>query len=297
MSKMLKQTRKNKKLPNAELQVLWTGPPLGPLEKLSLASFIAYGHPVILYTYNPIDEIKKQIPPSIKYGIKVVDGNTILNRDKQFKFAGRNKAYEFLPFSDLFRFTMLHKKGGRWIDLDMTLIKPLPKKLIAMKYAFSSERTIQKGAYKQKTPEIPDIGYVQVPGPGSELTTWMMDNIPDTTTLKTPFDFMNLYRKALVELKLENYVLPAKAFLPLNWWDIKEAFEEEQKCFPSKYGQKAFCKSDLIPKDVYAIHWFRAILRKRKSPFETAEYEPDSLWGVVLKEIEKRTNMTNSDVF
>ena len=40
------------------------------------------------------------------------------------------------------------------------------------------------------------------------------------------FDFMNLYRKALVELKLENYVLPAKAFLPLNWWDIKEAFEE-----------------------------------------------------------------------
>ena len=136
---MLKQTRKNKKLPNAELQVLWTGPPLGPLEKLSLASFIAYGHPVILYTYNPIDEIKKQIPPSIKYGIKVVDGNTILNRDKKFKFAGRNKAYEFLPFSDLFRFTMLHKKGGRWIDLDMTLIKPLPKKLIAMKYAFSSE--------------------------------------------------------------------------------------------------------------------------------------------------------------
>ena len=56
---------------------------------------------------TPIDEIKKQIPPSIKYGIKVVDGNTILNRDKQFKFAGRNKAYEFLPFSDLFRFTML----------------------------------------------------------------------------------------------------------------------------------------------------------------------------------------------
>jgi hypothetical protein len=52
MSKMLKQTRKNKKLPNAELQVLWTGAPLGPLEKLSLASFIAYGHPVILYTYD-----------------------------------------------------------------------------------------------------------------------------------------------------------------------------------------------------------------------------------------------------
>ena len=108
---------------------------------------------------------------------------------------------------------------------------------------------------------------------------------------------MNLYRKALVELKLENYVLPAKAFLPLNWWDIKEAFEEEQKCFPSKYGQKAFCKSDLIPKDVYAIHWFRAILRKRKIPFDTDEYEPTSLWATILKEIEKRTNMTNSDVF
>jgi hypothetical protein len=38
-------------------------------------------------------------------------------------------------------------------------------------------------------------------------------------------------------------------------------------------------------------------LRKRKIPFETAEYEPDSLWGVVLKEIEKKTNVSNSDLF
>lgn len=294
---MLKQTRKNKKLSNAELQVLWTGAPLGPLEKLSLASFIAYGHPVILYTYDTISQVKEQIPQSIRYGIKVVDANTILEKSKVFTFKGRNKAYQYLPFSDWFRFTMLHKKGGRWIDLDMTLIKPLPKKLIAMKYAFSSERTIQKGAYKQKTPEIPHIGYVQVPGPNSELTTWIMDHIPDTTTLKTPFDFMNLFRKGLEELDLKKYALPAKTFLPLNWWDVKEAFEEEQKCFPAKYGQKAFCKSDLIPSDVYAIHWFRAILRKRKLPFETDDYEPTSLWGTILKEIEKRTNMKNSDVF
>jgi hypothetical protein len=33
---------------------------------------------------------------------------------------------------------------------------------------------------------------------------------------------MNLFRKGIEALSLEKYTLPAKAFLPLNWWDVKE---------------------------------------------------------------------------
>ena len=219
---MSNQTRKSRR---PILQTFWTGNPIGRLERAALQSYVNQGYAVHVYTYLPLNEFRANLPS--RTHIKVYDARDILSEDKIFKYTGREKgkrpnAYSFLPFSDLFRFTMLHKKGGTWMDLDIFLLKPIPTSIWNRDYVFSSERTIQKGAYKQKIPEIIDMGFIKVPEANSELTTWILEHVPETLDLKSPFDFMNLFRKGIEALSLEKYTLPAKAFLPLNWWDVKE---------------------------------------------------------------------------
>lgn len=242
-------------------------------------------------------EFLQQIPVSPH--IHVRDARELLPESQLFQYAGRagvgkrENAYSYLPFSDLFRFTMLHKRGGAWIDLDIFLTRPIPAAILKQRYVFSSERTIQKGAYRMKEPQIVDMGFIKVPGPGSELTTWLLDHIPTgLLELKTPFDYMNLYRKGIAALSLERYVLPANAFLPLNWWDVKDSFAPgsgaAEACYKGKYGTEPFCVAHLKQPDVYGVHWFRAILRKKGLPYEQVvdRVVTDNLYERMIAQIE-----------
>jgi len=296
----MNKTRKSKR---QTVQTFWTGNPIGRLERAALQSYVNTGYNVHVYTYLPLEAFRANLPS--RTHIKVYDARTILSEDKIFEYSGRKTgkradAYSFLPFSDLFRFNMLHKKGGSWMDLDVFLLKPIPASVWNREYVFSSERTIQKGAYKQANPEIVDMGFIKVPHPQSALTTWILEHVPETLDLKSPFDFMNLYRKGITALNLEKYILPAKAFLPLNWWDVKESFQEDgaQGCYPSKYGVKEFCVKELSMKDVYGIHWFRAILRKKGLPYNTLENRETitSLYETLIQAIEDDAHMKRNSL-
>lgn len=291
------QTRKSR---TKVLQTFWTGKPIGRLERAALQSYVNQGYTVHVYTYLPLDEFRAKLPS--RTHIKVFDARTILSEDRIFEYGGRTtgkraNAYSFLPFSDLFRFTMLHKKGGTWMDLDIFLLRPIPVSVWEKPYVFSSERTIQKGAYKKKEPEIVDMGFIKVPGPNSELTTWILENVPEKIDLKSPFDFMNLFRKGIEALSLQKYVLEARTFLPLNWWDVKESFAEgsgdDSKCYPGKYGVEEFCVRELKSSHVYGIHWFRAILRKKDMPYNTINSREftDTLYEVLIQKIEDDAHM------
>jgi hypothetical protein len=292
-----RKTRKATRRSPLLLQTFWTGKPLSRLERAALQSYVNQGYTVDIYTYNPLHEFMAQVP--IGPHIRVHDARKILDESTLFEYGGRaeigkrDDAYKYLPFSDIFRFTMLHKNGGAWMDLDIFLTRPIPAHVLRHPYVFSSERTIQKGAYRKAEPEIVDMGFIKVPGPGSTLTTWILEHIPTGfLTLKTPFDYMNLYRKGVAALGLERYVLPAYAFLPLNWWDVKESFAaaagRDGACYPPKYGTAPFCVDDLRRRDVYGVHWFRAILRKKDLPYERAVNRKvlDNLYEVMIRKIE-----------
>lgn len=293
----MQKTRKAKAQSPLLLQTFWTGKPLSRMERAALQSYVNCGYSVTIYTYNPMHEFLQQIP--VSRHIHVRDARELLPESQLFQYAGRagvgkrENAYSYLPFSDLFRFTMLHKRGGAWIDLDIFLTRPIPAAILKHGYVFSSERTIQKGAYRMKEPQIVDMGFIKVPGPGSELTTWLLDHIPTgLLELKTPFDYMNLYRKGIAALSLERYVLPANAFLPLNWWDVKDSFAPGsgavEACYKGKYGTEPFCVAHLKKPDVYGVHWFRAILRKKGLPYERVadRVVTDNLYERMIAQIE-----------
>lgn len=94
------------------IQTLWVGDKLSKIEQLSLTSFLKNGHQVDLYCYNEVTNI-----PS---GVNIMDANQIINKQEIFKAHGGS----YGAFSDLFRHTLLYKKGGCWVDTDVVCLKP-----------------------------------------------------------------------------------------------------------------------------------------------------------------------------
>ena len=61
------------------IQMLWIGPRLSALERLSMASFLAHGHEVRLYTYGDVEGI----PPGVTHH----DGREIVPASQVFTYA------------------------------------------------------------------------------------------------------------------------------------------------------------------------------------------------------------------
>ena len=94
------------------IQSLWIGERLTKMEQLSIKSFVENGHEYHLYTYGDV----KGIPE----GTTVKDGNEILDKSEIYYYKNGSVS----AFSNLFRFTLLYKKGGYWADTDLVCVRP-----------------------------------------------------------------------------------------------------------------------------------------------------------------------------
>lgn len=93
---------------------LWIGGNLGPIAAACLASFTRRGHRVVLYCYDA----PKDVPP----GIEVADAATVLPADRLF----RHKATgSYAIFADYFRYELLRRGLGVWIDCDVYCVRPI----------------------------------------------------------------------------------------------------------------------------------------------------------------------------
>lgn len=97
----------------AHCVTLWIGDELGAVERACLQSVMRQGHHVALYAYR--------CPEGIPEGVDLRDAGTILPERKVF--TGRNGS--FAAFSDWFRYELLARGLGTWVDTDVYLLKPL----------------------------------------------------------------------------------------------------------------------------------------------------------------------------
>lgn len=251
------------------VQSLWIGPKLSELEILSIKSFINQGHIFHLYIYDDIENL-----PEID-NLLIKDGNTILDREEIFTFDDKN----YLPFSDIFRYKMLYLNGGYWVDLDMICLKKLDFK---EDYIFSSERTIQKGQYRNRTKtEISNIGILKSPK-NSDFYKEVFESCLEYRNRNKKhnnLEFMVLMRKFIEKYNLNRYIKSAKLFCPLDWWHTKEAFEGTY--FKEKYGVSEYNYDDF--KDIsYTIHMWRSLMKKRhKIDLFNIKYKDESLWKIL----------------
>lgn len=98
---------------NNTIQSLWIGSELSAIEHLCITSFLYHGQEYHLYVYDDV----KNLPP----GVILKDANEILPRSQIFTYA---KIGGYGGFADWFRYCLLYKYGGYWVDTDVVCLKP-----------------------------------------------------------------------------------------------------------------------------------------------------------------------------
>ena len=95
------------------IQGLWIGDELPDVAQVSIRSFIEQGHPYHLYSYKPF--------PNLPPGCIRKDANEVLPEKCIY---ARAHGGSIASFSDWFRYELLNKKGGYYVDLDVVCLKP-----------------------------------------------------------------------------------------------------------------------------------------------------------------------------
>ncbi len=97
---------------------LWCGPvPLGLFQKLACKSFMAHGHPFVLWTYTRSLEVPA--------GVEVRDARDVLPESAVYTVPGPRGGPSLAFFSDLFQLILLHRFGGWFSQMDVACLRPL----------------------------------------------------------------------------------------------------------------------------------------------------------------------------
>jgi len=113
------------------VQMLWIGSRLSTLERLSIASFLANGHPVHLFAYGPIG--------GTPAGTTLLDAREIYPESAIFTYQDGWGKGSPAAFANLFRYKVLLERGGSWSDTDMVCVRPL-EFLAGMPLVIASQR-------------------------------------------------------------------------------------------------------------------------------------------------------------
>jgi Alpha 1,4-glycosyltransferase conserved region/Glycosyltransferase sugar-binding region containing DXD motif len=89
-------------------QSFWHGGELNPEEWACIKSFLMAGHNFVLYSYQK---------PKVPRGAILRPADEILEKNYLFDWRGL-----WAPFSNVFRYALLEKKGGWWVDTDVVCV-------------------------------------------------------------------------------------------------------------------------------------------------------------------------------
>lgn len=254
---------------------------MSDLEIMCLKSWAGHGHPVHLYSYEdisglPVGVILRDANEIIEGGPDIYDGPMPKTVSKT--------AFEMMPFSDRFRFTLLRMNGGLWLDLDIILVRPIPDELFEQDFWCSSERTLQSGAYKSKELLKPNIGALFVSEPEHPLMCALTDW---NGSAKDAWHGLKLFHKCLNRLDLTKGALQPSVFCDMNWWDVKSICGtiSERGSLPAKWGWPGTPVK--LPEEALGVHCWRGLLRKQGIRHAKVDVSPLSYLGRLYQQAEQ----------
>ena len=220
-------------------------------------SWINQGYQVSLY-----GEKSLQLPPKLSSKIDIILLNTLppyfssfFNIDGDFS----------LQKTDLWRFMMLEKYGGTWLDSDMFLVKRLPHDKIII----SSEHSLQSGAFKSKSNLKPNIGVLRFPPNNPFVKAVVKKLMPTTKEDEDSAKSVNQTSKMLKFIKMlktkkwehmNQYVAQPEIYCPCPWFFCKELFMNDiLEDVNNKYGV-AF---NNISDETRAIHLWENLAKNK----------------------------------
>jgi hypothetical protein len=206
---------------------LWIGKTFTLLELLTMKSFLDHGFTFYLWVYDM--GLKEQCPA----GVHVCDANEILDNKYIFTYRGGGDCREgsLGGFSDLFRYYLLYKQGGIYVDMDVTCLQPFN---IEEDYGFRPHSHVLAVANILKAPRGCSFLERCIAATESQVDS------TNTSWIKP----VSIFSDIVKEFDLEKYIFPYNLF-----GDDRSADTANYKT------QNYFLFRDKLPK--YGIHWCR----------------------------------------
>lgn len=215
---------------NKIINGLWIGEKLSKIELLTIASFINHGHDFHLWTY---DTIVTPLPEKVT----LRNANEIIPREKIFRYKNKNQfghgKGSLAGFSDIFRYKLLYEKGGWWVDMDVTCLKPFE---FAEPYIFRTHQSLLVVGNMMKCPPHTELMKECFEKANNEVDE-------NNTDWHKPIEIL---AEGVKKYKLENYI---KNISNLDSWQLV---------------RKLLINKKHVNPDWYAIHWVNEEFRRNK---------------------------------
>jgi hypothetical protein len=208
------------------VHMLWVSGELSRLARLSLASFLANGYRVTLWSYDP-DRLRAEAPD-------VRDASQFLPMPADDT---ANMAY----LTSLFRYRVLAEQGGIWADLDVVALDPDAK--IAARPLIASEK---RRPFRHAEPTATGESLTQVtncfmanpaPRPG-DLWHRAVDRVAALNPEERNWENVGPHMISGLMLREPDEdidILPPEAVDPVAWWNVPGVFFEERDPPPSPF--------------------------------------------------------------
>ena len=202
---------------------------------LCINSWLKLNYKVVLLT----NETLTNLPDSVE--CKTVEVDETLQPAQQADIV----RYEFL----------LDNPNKIWIDLDMFLVRAIPKQ----NNIISSEQPNRLGAYKTERESTPNIGVLKLSD-----TSILKETLKKCKALKNKGKvscYMKIFINLLPKYGLEKYVSHWSVYCPLDWSNVKEAFSG--KPLKSKYGKRVIEIEEIkTDENIIGVHLWSSFIRK-----------------------------------
>ena len=209
-----------------EIHSLWIGPRLAWIELLSLHSWLAHGHRVTLWCYEPIEGVPD--------GVHTADAAAILPKASIIR---HRQTGSVALFSNSFRYHLLKRQPVTWLDTDVVLLRPLAN---TSPHLFGWETTTSICNAVMRLPrESPVLSeLIKLAGARVPVPEWWRFEKKCRQRMKAvigchkraeDLDWGSFGPAALTHFLfaqgLADRALPIEAFYPINWTEISVFFE------------------------------------------------------------------------
>jgi len=225
------------------IQSLWIGAPLSNLEKLCVQSFLDHGHKFHLYTYADIDGVPE--------GAVIKDGNEIL----PYSELTGGVTQEPGVLSDYFRYALLNKKGGWWVDMDTVCLRQFdfPEEIVFCKWA-SGRYTFPNSPLRFPAGHPLMITLQKV----------IQKNLHRKGLVRTKVGGPPIFTEQVYKANLQHLAVPSmRFFLP---------HENEAAYFNDSYRDGLH-----FPANAHALHVYNSVL-VRRGVDKNAQFDAESLF-------------------
>lgn len=207
------------------IQSFWQGDTLSDMERMCILSYLKRGHPFHLYVYRA--------PRNCPSGTCLKDASEIMPEESVFidVFGG------FVNFSNIFRYMLLYRRGGWWVDMDTVCLRPFN---FDAPYVFSSEQRGDRFSV--------NTTYIKSPA-GSILMKACLD-----FAVQRGHEFIHwgelgvsLLSRMVFRYRLQRYIQRPTVFCPVSGSCVRQFIE---------------APGVDISSESYALHWWHELWRR-----------------------------------